>query len=217
MRESRPASRRGSVSAVLPEVEDLGRAPYAPVLRRMRELHAAVHHGTSAGTVLLVEHEPVYTAGRGTPPAELRPDIVPIERGGKITWHGPGQLVVYPIVRLPRHDLRHWLRRLEQFGVAFAAQFGVAAQPSVDGTGVFAGGKKFASIGVAVKHWISLHGIAINIAVDATPWQSVRPCGLSPDVMSDLSTVARRPLAMADAFAAARGLVLLLTVPDDPL
>jgi len=202
---------------VLPEVEDLGRAPYAAVLQRMRELHAAVHRGTSPGVVLLVEHEPVYTAGRATPPADLRPDIVPIERGGKITYHGPGQLVVYPIVRLARHDLRHWLRRLEHFGVAFAAQFGVAAQPSVDGTGVFADGKKFASIGVAVKHWISLHGIAINIAVDRAPWQSVRPCGLSPDVMTDLGTVAGRAISMAEAVAAARGLVLLLTGPDDPL
>lgn len=201
----------------MPEVEDLGRAAYAPVLERMRELHAAVHRGASPGTVLLVEHEPVYTAGRATPPAELRPGIVPIERGGKITWHGPGQLVVYPIVRLPRHDLRHWLATLERFGIAFAKHFGVAAEASVDGTGVFAGGRKFASIGVAVKHWISLHGIAINIAIDGTPWHAVRPCGLSPDVMTDLSTAAGRRITMAEAVAAARAEVSLLTAPGDPL
>ena len=201
----------------MPEVEDLGRAAYAPVLERMRALHDAVHRGTRAGTVLLVEHEPVYTAGRATPRDELRPDIVPIERGGKVTYHGPGQLVIYPIVRLPKHDLRDWLRRLERFGVAFAAHFGVLATASVDGTGVFAGSKKFASIGVAVKHWIALHGIAINIAMDEAPWRTVRPCGLSPDVMTDLSTVAGRAIPMADAVAAARALVLLLTAPDDPL
>ena len=180
------------------EVEHLGRVAYEPVLNRMRQLHAAVHAGDSPGRFLLVEHEPVYTAGRATPADALGPDIVPVERGGQITYHGPGQLVVYPIVRLPRRDLRHWLQRLEAFGVAFAAHFGVAAEPSVDGTGVFAGKLKFASIGVAVKHWINLHGIAVNIAMDSTPWQQVRPCGLSPDVMTDLSTAAGRPFSFCD-------------------
>lgn len=199
-----------------PEVEDLGRAAYAPVLARMRELHAAIHRGEQPGRVLLVEHEPVYTAGRATPADEIDATTVAIERGGKVTYHGPGQLVVYPIVRLPRRDVRDWLRRLEAFGVAFAAGFGVAATPSVDGTGVFAGSRKFASIGVAVKHWINLHGIAINIAMDATPWHAVRPCGLSPDVMTDLSTAAGRAIAMSEAVARARDLVLPLTQAGDP-
>ncbi len=165
-----------------PEVEDLGRVAYAPVLAQMRELHAAVHRGDQPGRILLVEHDPVYTAGRATPPEQIGEEMVPIERGGQITYHGPGQLVVYPIVRLPRRDVRDWLRRLEAFGVAFAARFGITATSSVDGTGVFAGTRKFASIGVAVKHWISLHGISLNIAMDATAWHAVRPCGLSPEV-----------------------------------
>lgn len=202
---------------VTPEVEHLGRIAYAPVLERMRELHAAVHRGESGGKILLVEHDPVYTAGRATPRDEIGPEVVPIERGGKITFHGPGQLVVYPIIRLPRRDLRHWLRRLESFGVAFAATFGVTATPSVDGTGVFAGTKKFASIGVAVKHWINLHGIAINLAMDSTAWHRVRPCGLSPDVMTDLSAVAGHTITMDAGVAAARETVLLLAEPDDPL
>ncbi|MFO1077681.1 MAG: lipoyl(octanoyl) transferase LipB [Planctomycetota bacterium] len=200
-----------------PEVEDLGRAPYEPVLARMRDLAAAIHRGDERGRILLVEHEPVYTAGRATPQAELGPGIVAIERGGKITYHGPGQLVVYPILPLPSRDLHAWLRRLEAFGVAFAAQFGVAATPSVDGTGVFAGRRKFASIGVAVKHWINLHGIALNIDMPSEPWQAVRPCGLSPDVMTDLSTAAGRPIAMDEARAAARATVLLLAGPEDAL
>ncbi len=184
-------------------VEDLGRAEYRPVLTRMRELHAAVQHGDDPGRVLLVEHEPVYTAGRATPKAELGPHTVEIERGGKITYHGPGQLVVYPIVRLPRRDVRDWLRRLEAFGVAFAARFGVQATPSVDGTGVFAGQRKFASIGVAIKRWVNLHGIALNIAMDQASWQQVRPCGLSPDVMTDLSSVTGRAITMVEAVTAA--------------
>lgn len=191
--------------------------PFAPVLAEMRALHAAVHRGEQAGRVWLVEHEPVYTAGRATPPADLGPDVVPIERGGKVTYHGPGQLTVYPIVRLPRRDVRDWLRRLETFGVQVAAAFGLAAQPSVDGTGVFVGRRKVASIGVAVKHWINLHGIAINVAMDLAPWHAVRPCGLAPEVMSDLSTAAGRPITMAAARSAARAAVSLLTEAADPL
>lgn len=202
---------------MLPEVEDLGRAGYDVTLQHMRATHAAVHRGEHAGRVLLVEHDPVYTAGRATPAADMRPDMVPIERGGKITYHGPGQLVVYPIVRLPRRDLRDWLRRLEQFGIAVASHFDVAARGSVDGTGVFSGERKFASIGVAVKHWINLHGIAINVAMDHEPWQAVRPCGLSPDVMTDLTTAAGRPITMDDARAAARGALSVLAAAHDPV
>jgi len=182
----------------------------------MRALHAAVHAGTAPGRVLFVEHEPVYTAGRATPPGELRPGIVPIERGGKITFHGPGQLVVYPIVRLPQRDVRDWLRRLEAFGMRIAAALGLAAEPSVDGTGVFVAGRKFASIGVHVKHWINLHGIAINVAMDLEAWQAVRPCGLSPDVMTDLAQACGRPVTMAEAVAAAAAAVSVLTAPTAP-
>jgi lipoyl(octanoyl) transferase len=202
---------------VSPEIEHLGRAAYAPVLERMRALHAAVHRGDCEGRVLLVEHEPVYTAGRATPPAELTADVVAIERGGRVTYHGPGQLVVYPVLRLPRRDVRDWLRRLEAYGVAVAGAFGLAATPSVDGTGVFVGTRKFASIGVHVKHWINLHGIAINVAMDLRPWHAVRPCGLAPEVMTDLSTAAGRAITIADAAAAAAGAVSLLVAPGDPL
>jgi lipoate-protein ligase B len=201
----------------IPRIEVLGRAPYGPVLARMRELHAAVHRGDDAGCVLFVEHEPVYTAGRATPASELGDGVVQIERGGKITFHGPGQLVVYPIVHLPRRDVRDWLRRLEAFGVRVANAFGLAGEPSVDGTGVFVAGRKLASIGVAVKHWINLHGIAVNVAMDMAPWCAVRPCGLSPDVMTDLTTAAGRPVTMTDAIAAATAAVSVLVDPRHPL
>lgn len=205
------------MSAVTIEIEDLGRAAYAPVLAAMRSLHAAVHRGESPGRVLLVEHEPVYTAGRATPKHELTAAVVPVERGGKITYHGPGQLTVYPILPLPRRDLRDWLRRCEAFGVALAAAFGIAAEPSVDGTGVFAAGRKFASIGVAVKHWINLHGIGVNVAMDLAPWHAVRPCGLSPDIMTDLSRAAGRPISLDEARRAARAAVSVFAVAGDPV
>jgi lipoate-protein ligase B len=183
----------------------------------MRELHAAVHRGESGGRILFVEHEPVYTAGRATPPADLLPGIVPVERGGRITYHGPGQLVVYPIVRLPRRDVHDWLCRLEAFGMAIAASFGLRAEASVDGTGVFVDGRKIASIGVAVKRWINLHGIAVNVAMDAAPWRAIRPCGLAPEIMSDLSSAAGRAIDLAAAISAARARLFVLTAPTDPV
>ena len=145
-----------------PQIVDLGRREYAPVLAEMRSLHERVRSG-EPGRILLVEHERVYTAGRATPADQLGPHVVPIERGGQITHHGPGQLVVYPIIRLPRRDVRDWLRRLEAFGTAICRAFGLAAEPSVDGTGVFVGNRKVASIGVSIKQWVNLHGIGINV------------------------------------------------------
>jgi lipoyl(octanoyl) transferase len=142
---------------------------------------------------------------------------VPIERGGRITYHGPGQLTIYPVVRLPRRDVRDWLRRLEAFGIAIAHHVGLQATASDDGTGVFVGGRKVASIGVAVKHWTNLHGIGVNVAMDLDPWHRIRPCGLSPEIMSDLTRAAGRPITMAAAAAAARAAVLALTASGDPV
>ncbi len=198
------------------EIENLGQKPYEPLLIQMRELHEAVQRGAD-GRIWLVEHDPVYTAGRATPPEELTEGIVPIERGGKITYHGPGQLTVYPIVPLPKRDLRDWLKRIEAFGVRIGNGFGLAAEPSVDGTGVFANGRKFASIGVHVKRWVNMHGIGINVSVDSAPWQRVRPCGLSPDIMTDLSTAVGRPIAMQEAIDVATAAVSVLLDANDPL
>ena len=165
----------------------------------MLDRAARIRAGEHPGEVLLVEHDPVYTAGRATPEAELGPQVVPIERGGKITYHGPGQLVIYPIVRLPDRDVRAWLRGLESFGVGVCAEFGLAAEPSVDGTGVFVDGRKVASIGVAIRHWINLHGISINVAMDMAPFRAIRPCGLDPEIMSDLSSCLGREVSLDEA------------------
>lgn len=186
------------------EIEDLGRRPFAEVHAEMLALAASIRAGRSRGKVLLVEHQPVYTAGRATPPDEIGDGVVPIERGGRITWHGPGQLVVYPIVPLPRRDVRAWLRALETFGVDVCARFGLEAEPSVDGTGVFVERRKVASIGVAIRGWTNLHGIAINVAMDLAAFHRIRPCGLDPEVMSDLSRCAGRPVSLDDAKVAAR-------------
>lgn len=194
-----------------PEIEDLGRLDYASAHARMLALAAAVRDRRSSGVVLLVEHPPVFTAGRATPAHERPADAIDIERGGRVTFHGPGQLVVYPIVRLPARDVRAWLATLERFGSAVCSTFGLQGQPSLDGTGVFVNRRKVASIGVAIRHWINLHGISINVAMDLAPFHRVRPCGLDPTVMSDLSREAGRPISMDDARQAALTHVHLLT------
>jgi lipoyl(octanoyl) transferase len=192
-------------------IRELGRIDFASAHARMRELAAVVARGDSAGEVWLLEHDAVFTAGRATPAQErLAIDAVPVERGGQITFHGPGQLVVYPIMRLPWRDAGAWLRCLEAFGAAVCAHFGVQATASADGTGVFVAGKKIGSIGVALRRWVNLHGIALNVCMDLAPFFAVRPCGLAPDVMSDLSRAAGRPISMVEATRAARIAVPLL-------
>ncbi len=185
-----------------PRVIDLGRRAYEPVHTTMLQTLEDVRQGRSPGEILLVEHDPVYTAGRATPKEELGDGVVPIERGGKITYHGPGQLVVYPIVRLPSKDVRAWLHAIEAFGVAICAHFGLATTPSVDGTGVFVEDRKIASIGVTIRHWINLHGISINVAMDLQAFHAIRPCGLDPSVMTDLCRETGREIDLNDARAA---------------
>lgn len=175
---------------------DLGRRPFAEVHGEMLTQLGRIHRGESDGVVWLVEHEPVYTAGRATPADQLGGDIVEIERGGQITYHGPGQLVVYPILRLPRRDVRAWLQSLEAFGVAVCGHFGLQAEPSVDGTGVFVDGRKLASIGVAIRHWINLHGISVNVDMDLQAFHQIQPCGLDPEIMSDLSRATGSPVTL---------------------
>ena len=193
-----------------PEVVDLGRAPFAATHERMLRIVDAVRKREVEGKVLLVEHEPVYTAGRGTRPPDLLPDMVAVERGGQITYHGPGQLVVYPVVRLASRDVLAWLRSLERFGIAVCGAFGLTASASDDGTGVFVDGKKVISIGVAIRHWISLHGLAINVDMDLAAFHRIRPCGLDPAVMTDLSRLAGRRIALAEVAEVVRRHVPML-------
>ncbi len=182
----------------------MGLAPFEAVHEQMLSLLQAVRQAESPGAILLVEHDPVYTAGRATPRDELAPEIRVVERGGRITYHGPGQLVVYPIVPLPRKDIRHWMRALERFGIAICAHFDLQGTSGRDGAGVFVGGRKVASIGVAIRHWINLHGIAVNVDMDLGLFERVRPCGLDPAIMSDLSREVGRQVTMDEAKQAAR-------------
>lgn len=190
------------------ELRDLGRIEYRAAwelqLRCVEERAA----GRSRDLLLLCEHPPVITCGRGTRPAHLPvAPTVPVhevERGGDVTWHGPGQLVGYPIVFLPpqRRDLHAHLRWIEGGLIAALADFGVAAGRRPGLTGVWVREKKIASIGIAVRRWVTWHGFALNVEPDLAAFRAIRPCGLDAAVMTSLAEVLGRSPGLAAARAA---------------
>lgn len=182
-----------------PEVRDLGRLGYAESLAIQRQLRLDRIAGTlDHDVLLLVEHEPVYTLGRGTnaqslpihPDAlrRLGADVVEVERGGDVTWHGPGQLVGYPIVHLSGHreDLHWYLRTLEQVLISALRALRIPATTDAGRTGVWVDERKIASIGIHVKQWVTLHGFALNVSPDLSWFGHIVPCGLQGVVMTSV-------------------------------
>jgi lipoate-protein ligase B len=150
--------------------------------------------------LLLVEHEPVITLGRGTrttslplSPAELERrgfTVAEVERGGDVTYHGPGQLVGYPVLDLREHrqDLHWYLRQLEAALIDALGGLGVAAERSPGRTGVWTGGRKIASLGIHVKQWVTFHGFALNVSTDLRAFEAIVPCGIEGVVMTSVAT-----------------------------
>ena len=172
-------------------VVDLGRRAYAPVLELQRALCRARGEGLiDQDILLLVEHDPVVTLGRSTkatslsvPVADLPAhgvEVFETERGGDVTFHGPGQLVGYPIVDLQRltPDLHWYLRELEGGLIDALATLGIAGRRSQGQTGVWVGPRKIASIGVHVKKWVTFHGFALNVTTDLRYFDLMVPCGI---------------------------------------
>ena len=176
---------------------------------RLQEQHvAAILDGTGGDTILLLEHQPVYTIGRLRDQSSLRePSSLPYpvhetNRGGQATYHGPGQLVGYPILDLnPRgKDLHAHLRKLEDALIRACHRFGVDAGRRAGLTGVWVENRKLASIGVGVRKWISMHGFAINItAASLPPFFAITPCGIDGVAMSCLASEAGREITVAEA------------------
>lgn len=172
---------------------------YAEILELQRRLAAARITGeVSQDVLLLLEHEPVVTLGRSSKDknvvaskdflASRGVELFDVERGGDVTFHGPGQLVGYPIIDLKRHkqDLHWYLRQLEQALISTLAQFGVAAERNSGYTGVWTGGRKIASIGVHARDWVTWHGIALNVNNDLSFFDMIVPCGIDGVVMTSV-------------------------------
>jgi lipoyl(octanoyl) transferase len=181
-------------------VQDLGRRAYGEVLELQRRLCQRRITGEIADDLLLlVEHEPVVTLGRATrreslplPPAALQRrgiTMFEVERGGDVTFHGPGQLVGYPIVDLRQHrqDLHWYLRRLEAALIAGLDTLGIAAGTNPGLTGVWTRGRKIASIGIHVRQWVTFHGFALNVSTDLDFFDLIVPCGIRDVVMTNVA------------------------------
>lgn len=189
-------------------VQDLGRRDYSDVLELQRSLcRRRIAGNITEDLLLLVEHQPVITLGRGTraesllqSPAELKRRGVPVfevERGGDVTFHGPGQLVGYPILDLRQHreDLHWYLRRLEAALIGGLGRMGIEAGPNPGLTGVWTGGRKIASIGIHVKQWVTFHGFALNVNTELSYFDLIVPCGIPGVVMTSVA----RELGRTDA------------------
>jgi lipoyl(octanoyl) transferase len=174
-----------------------------------RELHEARVAGTIEDTVLLLEHESVYTAGRRTEAWERPSDgtpVIDVDRGGKITWHGPGQLTGYPIVALPEPvDVVGHVRRLEDVLLAVCDQLGVTAQRVEGRSGVWLPAdsrrpeRKVAAIGVRVARGVAMHGFALNCDCDLAAFDRIVPCGIRDAGVTSLSAELGRPVPVAEA------------------
>jgi lipoyl(octanoyl) transferase len=181
-------------------VHDLGRQSYSGVLDLQRSLAGSRISGQlEDDLLLLVEHEPVVTLGRGARPQSLPlsssdlarkgVEVFEVERGGDVTFHGPGQLVGYPILDLRAHreDLHWYLRSLERALMAAMDTLGIEANINPGLTGVWTRGRKIASIGIHVKQWITYHGFALNVSTDLSYFDLIVPCGIPDVVMTSVA------------------------------
>lgn len=173
----------------------LGRMSFADALALQEQLVADKRRDHSLGDgLLLLEHDPVYTIGRTPNQSSLRGaarlphPLFPINRGGQATYHGPGQLIGYPIIDLRNcgQDLHRYLRWLEDLLVETLAELGLSATTRSGLTGVWVENRKIASIGVGVRHWITMHGFALNVCGDLSPFNQIVPCGIANVTMTSI-------------------------------
>ncbi len=200
-----------------------------------RRLHERRSSGAIPDSCLLLEHQPVYTAGKRTSPLD-RPagdpgaPVIDVDRGGKITWHGPGQLVGYPIMKLANPiDVVNYVRRLEQALIAVCDRFGLTAAGRVDGrSGVWLPAdesrpeRKIAAIGIRVQREVTMHGFEINCDADLTQFERIIPCGIRDAGVTSLSAELGRQVTVADVLPVAQQTVLdaldgRLPVTDRPV
>jgi lipoyl(octanoyl) transferase len=196
----------------------LGRVGFEEALALQEELVRRKRADYSLGDeLLLLEHDPVYTIGRTPDQSSLRGaahlphPLFQINRGGQATYHGPGQLIGYPVIDLRNYgqDLHRYLRWLEDLLIELLAEYEIAAARREGLTGVWIGTRKIASIGVGVRHWITMHGFALNVGGDLSPYDAITPCGIANVAMTSMEretgrafsveTVAKKMAAIASA------------------
>ena len=172
----------------------LGRQDYLACWQAMRQFTDARQTET-ADEIWLAEHPPIFTQGQNGQAAHiLNPGpipIIPTDRGGQVTYHGPGQLMLYTLVDLKRQSftIRAWVNALEQSVITLLAEHGIAAHAKPKAPGVYIGEKKIASIGLRVRRGCTYHGLALNVAMDLSPFSRIHPCGLAGLEMTQLSEV----------------------------
>jgi len=174
-------------------IVDLGELSYAAAYAEQQRLVDAVARGSAPDTVLLVEHPHVITLGRSREaPANVLEsadiEVVQTERGGDVTYHGPGQLVAYPIIALreDERDLHAFMRRLEDAIIGTLQRAGITAGRSAGNTGVWISERKLASIGIACRRWVTWHGLALNVSTDLSYFRRINPCGFGAEVMTSM-------------------------------
>lgn len=201
------------------QVVDLGIRSYREVWEQQLALVEERKLDSGVDTLLLVEHPHVITLGRAQKAlanvlAAGEVEVVSVERGGDVTYHGPGQIVAYPIVLLREgeRDLHKFLRNLEQAVIETCAAFGVAADREAGKTGVWTGGgedearvdamgparRKLCSMGIACRRWVTFHGLALNVATDLSYFRRINPCGFSSDVMTSIERELGHPISVDD-------------------
>jgi lipoyl(octanoyl) transferase len=202
-----PPSQSFGVTGDTMIVRWLGRMEFTGALALQEEIVAKKREDRAlSDELLLLEHEPVYTIGR-TPDrssllgaAHLPHPLFSINRGGQATYHGPGQLMGYPIIDLRRcgQDLHKYLRWIERLLIELLADYGIAASRRESLTGVWVEDHKIASIGVGVRHWITMHGFALNVRDDLSPFSHIVPCGINKVAMTSMERETGNKFSVAD-------------------
>ena len=198
-------------------VEHLGLIQYQKAWDYQREIQAGVIDGTLSNTLLLLEHPSVYTAGRRTETHERPIDgtpVIDVDRGGKITWHGEGQLVGYPIIKLSnRNDVVGFVREIENALIAACSEFSVKTERYCERSGVWIrdskGDRKIAAIGIRVAKGVTMHGFALNINPDMSAYDRISPCGFTDTGVTSLANELGRDIKVSEVLPVVERHILL--------
>lgn len=188
------------------DLREIGEIDYEAALAIQREIHGEVAVGIRQNTLLLLEHPPVFTAGRRTEASERPVDgspVIDVDRGGKITFHGPGQIVGYPIIKLQNpHDVVGFVRVLESALIDLCADFGVSASRYCERSGVWIrdarGDRKIAAVGIRVAKGVTMHGFALNVSTDLSYFDRIVPCGIADASVTSFSKELGRQVSVSE-------------------